>query len=89
MYLWIDKNKYGHETFYVKKTFRSENGKNCTKTIENLGRYEDLAKIHEDPIAWAKEYIDELNRREEKSKKITLTYETKQIIIVDCKSPEK
>ena len=80
MYLFIDKGKYGHNTLYVYKSFRDENGKSSTKCIENLGRYDDLAKIHEDPIAWAKEYIEELNRKEEQSKKITLTYETKQLI---------
>lgn len=80
MHLFIDKGKYGHNTLYVYKSYRNENGKSTTKCIERLGRYDDLAKIHADPIAWAKAYIEELNRREEKSKKITLTYETKQLI---------
>ena len=80
MHLYIDKGKYGHNTFYVAKTFRKDDGKTTTKIIENLGRLEDLQKIHEDPIAWAKAYIDELNKQEEKNKKIKLTYETKQII---------
>ena len=83
MHLMIDKSKYGHNTLYVYKSFRDENGKATSKCIERLGRYEDLAKIHEDPIAWAKAYIEELNRQEEKSKKITLTYETKKIIEKD------
>lgn len=80
MHLYIDKGKYGHNTFYVAKSFRKDSGKTTTKIIENLGRLEDLQKIHEDPIAWAKAYIDELNKQEEKNKKIKLTYETKQII---------
>ena len=80
MYLYIDKAKYGHNTMYVVKCFRDENGKNKTKYIERLGRYEDLAKIHDDPIAWAKAYIEELNRQEEKNQKITLSYATKQLI---------
>lgn len=77
MYLYIDKGKYGHNTLYVAKSFRRENGRNTSKIIENLGRFEDLAKIHEDPIAWAKEYIEELNRQEqENQQKIILTYES-------------
>ena len=80
MHLMIDRGKYGHNTLYVYKTYRNENGKTTSKCIENLGRLEDLQKIHEDPIAWAKAYIEELNKQEEKSKKIKLTYETRQII---------
>ena len=80
MHLMIDKSKYGHNTLYVYKTYRNENGKTTSKCIENLGRLEELQKIHEDPIAWAKAYIDELNKQEEKNKKIKLTYETKQLI---------
>ena len=69
MHLMIDKSKYGHNTLYVYKTFRNESGKTTSKCIENLGRLEELQKIHEDPIAWAKAYIEELNRQEEKTKK--------------------
>lgn len=72
----IDKSKYGHNTLYVYKSYRNENGKSTSKCIENLGRYEDLAKIHDDPIAWAKEYIAKLNEQEKENKKITLTYST-------------
>ena len=80
MYLWIDTNKYGHNTLYVKKSYRKENGGTSSKVIENLGRYEDLAKIHDDPIAWAKEYIAKLNEQEKENKKITLTYSIGQKI---------
>lgn len=72
MYLWIDNNKYGHNTLYVKKSFRKENGKVSTKTVENLGRLEDLSKIHPDPIAWAKEYIEELNKKEKECTKTVI-----------------
>lgn len=77
MYLFIDKGKYGHNTLYVNKSFRREDGTSTTKMVERLGRFEDLAKEHEDPIAWAKEYIGELNRLEqENQQKIILTYES-------------
>lgn len=64
MYLYIDKGKYGHNTLYVKKSFRKENGKTSSKVVKNLGRFDDLKKIHDDPIAWAKQYIDALNEND-------------------------
>ena len=80
MHLSIDKGKYGHNTFYVIKSYRNEEGKSTTKVIETLGRLEDLQKVHEDPVAWAKAYVEELNKQEVKNKKIKLTYETNKII---------
>ena len=79
MYLYIDKGKYGHNTLYVAKSFRRENGKNTSKLIENLGRLEDLKKAHADPIAWAKAYISELNERGKENTKTILSYDTKQL----------
>ena len=82
MHLYIDKGKYGHNTLYVSKTFRKENGKTTSKIIEKLGRYDDLLKEHEDPIAWAKEYIEKLNEEEkrQKSKPITVTCQSRTLI---------
>ena len=74
MHLMIDKSKYGHNTLYVYKSFRNENGKSTSKCVERLGRYDDLKKIHDDPIAWAKSYIEELNRQEQSE--ISITYST-------------
>ena len=39
-------------------------GKSSTRTVESLGTLEELSKIHDDPIAWAKAYIDELNKNQ-------------------------
>ena len=39
-------------------------GKSSTRTVESLGTLEELSKIHDDPIAWAKAYIDELNKKQ-------------------------
>lgn len=64
MHLFIDKGKYGHNTMYVHKTYRKDDGKTTTKVVERLGTYDELAKIHADPIAWAKQYINELNEAE-------------------------
>ena len=57
---------------YVIKSYRTETGKSTTKIVEKLGNYDELAKIHSDPIAWAKEYIEELNRKE-KEKQLTVS----------------
>lgn len=80
MYLYIDKGKYGHNTLYVAKSYRNEKGKNTTKIVERLGRLEDLEKIHEDPIAWAKAYIEELNSKEAEEIEISLSYRANSLI---------
>lgn len=80
MYLYVDKGKYGHNTLYVAKSFRKENGKNTTKIIENLGRLDELSKIHEDPMEWAKLYVEELNKKAKENTIATLSYDTKQLI---------
>lgn len=49
---------------YVIKSFRDANGKSTTKIVEKLGSYAELAKLHDDPIAWAEAYIAELNKQE-------------------------
>ena len=52
--------------FYVIKSFRDSNGKNTSKIIEKLGNLEEVTKKAngQDPIQWAKEYIDILNEKE-------------------------
>lgn len=80
MYLYIDKGKYGHNTLYVAKSYRNAEGKNTSKIIEKLGRYEELSKIYDDPIAWAREYIADLNKQEKENRKITLSYSANEII---------
>lgn len=57
--------------FYMIKSYR-ENGKNKTKIIERLG---ELAEIEqkangEDPIIWAKKYIEQRNQQEKENKAI-------------------
>ncbi len=67
MRLRINRNKDGSQNFYVLKSYRDANGKSTSKIVEKLGTYEELAKLHEDPIAWAKAYVDELNRQEQEA----------------------
>lgn len=77
----IDKSKYGHNTLYVYKSFRNENGKSTSKCVERLGRYDDLKKTHDAPIAWAKSYIEELNKQE--PAEVSITYSTNKQIEKD------
>lgn len=64
MRLRIGTNKDGSQNFYVLKSFRDETGKSTTKVVERLGSYDALLKEHSDPVAWAKEYVAQLNQKE-------------------------
>lgn len=83
MYLFIDKAKYGHNTLYVHKSFRKDNGKTSTKVVERLGTLEELSIQHSDVIDWAKKYIAELNKKEKENKTVLLSYETDKLIEKD------
>lgn len=37
--------------------------------VEKLGTYDELKKTHDDPIAWAKEYIRQLNEQDKEEKR--------------------
>ena len=52
--------------FYVIKSFRDSNGKNTSKIIEKLGNLKEVTKKAngQDPVQWAKEYINTLNEKE-------------------------
>lgn len=69
--------------FYVIESYRNKNGKNTSRIFEKLGNLEEVLKKAngEDPIAWAKKYINNLNKLEEESKlKILIEKDTtKQI----------
>ena len=48
--------------YYVQKSFR--NGKkSTTKNIKRIGKHSDLLKITDDPLAYAKQVVDDFNRR--------------------------
>lgn len=71
------------ESFYAIKTV-THNGKQTTRVVEKLGTLEEIkARIGEDkdPYQWAKEYVQELNRKEkEETREIITKYSpTKQI----------
>ncbi len=81
MRLKITKSKNASSLYVIKDV--TVKGKRTTKIVEKLGTYDDLLKKldSEDPIQWAKEYIEELNRKDRQNKRdIILKYSpTKKI----------
>lgn len=61
-------NSKNAKQLYVIKSFRTADGKSTTKIVEKLGTYKKLKEIHDDPIAWAKAYVNELNQKEKENK---------------------
>ena len=81
MNLYIYTSKSGKTTYYVKNSFRDQNGKSTSRIVERIGTHEELLQQHNDPKAWAQAYVDELNRQEkEKSIPITVTYSPTKLI---------
>ena len=74
MRLNIVKSKNAQQ-FYVIESYRTADGKNTSKIVEKLGTYDQLKEKHDDPVAWAKEYVNELNKRAaESGQKISVDY---------------
>lgn len=67
MRLKISKSKNAQSLYVIASTY--ENGKHSSRIVEKLGTYDQLSKLHDDPIAWAKSYIQELNRLEKEQKR--------------------
>jgi transposase len=68
MRLSLSKSKNATSLYVIKDVI--ENNKRTSKIVEKLGTVKELEKKlnGQDPIEWAKEYITELNRQEEKGK---------------------
>ena len=64
MRLMISKSKNAKSLYVIKSVFKD--GKRTTKIVEKLGAYAKLLDDlnGEDPVEWAKKYIDELNQKE-------------------------
>lgn len=75
MYLNIMNNKKtGKTRLSIRRGFRDKDGKVKNITIQNLGDLEDLKKIYEDPIAYFKEAVKQMNDEEKNnSKPLTVT----------------
>lgn len=85
MRLRIGTNKDGSKNFYVLKSFRDDNGKSTSKVVEKLGTYASLLKEHADPEAWARQYVEELNRKEqEEQMKISISFSPSSLIDKDA-----
>ncbi len=78
MRLSIMKSK-NYTYLYVVKSYRNKENKVITNIIENLGTFDMLKQKHTDPIAWAKEYINNLNIKEkENSMPVLVKYQPKK-----------
>lgn len=69
--------------FYIIKSYRDKNGKNTSKIVEKLGNTEEVTKKAkgEDPIIWAKNYIENLNKAEkENNLKVLIEKSTSTLI---------
>lgn len=81
MRLKISKSKNAQSLYVIKSIYK--NGFHTTKIVEKLGTYDDLLKKldGEDPIEWAKKYIEELNKKEKEEKReILVKYSPAKII---------
>ena len=65
--------------FYVIESYTTKAGKRTSRIVEKLGNENEVIKKSngEDPIVWAKKYIDKLNKNEkENNRKILLEKST-------------
>lgn len=84
MRLKISKSKNSQSLYVIKSTYIDR--KHSSKIVEKLGSYDDLLKKLDgkDPIEWAKEYIDDLNKKEkENSRKIMIPYAPNKLIPIN------
>ena len=84
MRLQIVKSKNAQSLYVVKTVYN--NKKRTNKVIEKLGTYENLRKklYPNEPIEWAKKYVEELNRQEQEgTRNIIVKYNPTRIIEKD------
>lgn len=80
MRLQIIKSKNAQSLYVVKSVYY--NKKRTNKVVEKLGTYENLKEtLNEDPIKWAKNYVEKLNQQEkEGTRNILVKYNPTKII---------
>lgn len=81
MKLTISKSK-NSASLYVAKSMYVK-GTRTSKIVEKLGTYDDLKKKlnGQDPIEWAKKYIDELNKKEkDENREVIVKYSPAKVI---------
>lgn len=86
MRLKITESKNAKSLYVIKSVYNKETQSNTSKIVEKLGTYDELKKKldGEDPIAWAKKYIADLNRQEkEQSKDVLVKFSPAKLIEKD------
>lgn len=80
MRLQIIKSKNAQSLYVVKSVYH--NKKRTNKVVEKLGTYENLKEtLNQDPIKWAKNYVEKLNQQEkEGTRNILVKYTPTKII---------
>lgn len=84
MRLRIDQNKDGTKNYYVMESYRTDTKKTTTRIVRKLGTYDQLINEHEDPEAWAREVVAEMNRQAREGKqKVMVPYSPSALIEKD------
>lgn len=84
MRLRIDTNKDGSKNYYVLESFRTDTKKTTTRIVKKLGSHAQLLAEHDDPEAWAREVVAEMNRQADEGKrKIMVPFTESEIIEKD------
>lgn len=80
--LYLHKVKSKNATsYYVAKTIYDENGKKSSKIVEKLGTYEELSKIYDNPIEYAKNRVKELTEQEKnQTREVVVKYSQSRVI---------
>lgn len=81
MRLKISESKNSISLYVIKSTYK--NGVHSSKIVEKLGTVNELRKKlnGQDPIEWAKDYIEELNRKEkEDTREVLVKYSPSKLI---------
>jgi hypothetical protein len=84
MHLGMSKSKNSTSLYVLKSTY--ENGFHSTEIVEKLGTIEEMEKKlnGQDPVAWAKQHIAQLNKLEKQDKhEVTAKYSPVKIIQKD------
>ncbi len=84
MRLRIDINKDGSKNYYVMESYRTDSKKSTSRIVKKLGTYDQLIKEHEDPEAWAREVVAEMNQQAREGKqKVMVPYSPSALIEKD------
>lgn len=84
MRLSISKSKNATSLYVIQSIY--ENGKRSTRVVEKLGTLAELQQKlnRQDPIEWAKSYIEELNKKDkEQSRDVIVKYSPSKVISKD------